>query len=165
MDERSQWRSVRLICRFSEGSFYSFLGQRSSFTPAASFWRMPPSPPLQLRCRLLFRIRYQRNAEKKTIPSTADPRSHVVGDGRTYHSKSVEREPKDTPDNGKCLSHSSAEVTKIPRSRHTRQSHSRGLDNQFGDDLFNQHSVSFVSVTHHRGPQQLRTNGPLEREP
>jgi hypothetical protein len=39
-----------------------------------------------LRCGWSSRIRYQRNAAKKTTPSTADPRSHAVGDGRTYQS-------------------------------------------------------------------------------
>jgi hypothetical protein len=46
--------------------------------------RRPKSSP-HLCCGLLFRVTYQRNAAKKTIPSTADPRSHVVGDGRAYH--------------------------------------------------------------------------------
>ena len=38
---------------------------------------------------LLSRVTYQTNAAKKTRPSTTDPRSHGIGDGRAYHSNAL----------------------------------------------------------------------------
>ena len=100
--------------------------------------RRPKSSP-HLCCGLLFRVTNQRNAAKKTIPSTADPRSHVVGDGRAYHKNPLSANQTTQPRMASgCLILSVNVTTICELSRHkparaNSPPHCRGPGNEFGD--------------------------------
>jgi hypothetical protein len=64
-------------------------------------------------------VTYQRNAAKKMMPSTDDPRSHNVGEGRAYHNNPLSANQRtELKMASRCLiRHEQSKPTISPRAR------------------------------------------------